>query len=203
MERKIIREIENEDPSTHWGFLPVENKVVLDLGCGLNSEFAPTPWYFIQERGAKMVYGIDPSPESYEWFKRNYNIPNFLPIMDYCDSLQKHEYYLKATTPDVIKCDIEGSEIYMMAIKPEFLTNVKHIAIEYHNLPCLISVEKMFEDNGYEVEYYKFPHLALDHQGVIHGFKKTEPVVKLRQTKEQYQDEQLKEWNGGHPQNQI
>lgn len=201
MERKIIRDIENEDPSTHWGFLPVENKVVLDLGSGLNSEFMPTPWYFIQEKKAKMVYGVDPSEQSYQWFKQNYNIQNFIQFMDYVDRLEKFEWYINASKPDVIKCDVEGSEIFLMAIKPEVLEGVKHIGIEYHSLPALIAVEKMFQDNGYEIEYYKFPHLAIDHQGVIYGFKKTEPVVKLRQTKEQYQDEQLKDWNGGYPLN--
>ena len=182
MERKIIRNIDNEDPVNHWGFLPVENRVVLDLGSGLNSEFMPTPWYFIQEKGAKMVYGVDPSEESYQWYKQNYNIQSFLQFKDWVDRLEKFEFYINATKPDVIKCDVEGSEILMMALKKEVLESVKNIAIEYHNLACLIAVEKMFQDNDFEVEYYKFGHLAIDHQGVIHGFRKPTTVTKLRQT---------------------
>jgi predicted RNA methylase len=68
--RNIIRTIENESPDTHWGFLPVKDKVVLDLGCGLNSEFMPTPYFFIQERGASKVIGVDPNEQSYQWYKQ-------------------------------------------------------------------------------------------------------------------------------------
>lgn len=197
MDRKIIREIENESPETHWGFLPVENKVVLDLGSGLNSEFAPTPWFFIQDRGAKMVYGVDPSEESYQWYKTNYNIQNFIQFKDWVDRIEKFEWYINASKPQIIKCDVEGSEILMMALKPEVLEGVTDIAIEYHNLACLIAVEKMFQDNGFTVEYYKFSHLAIDHQGVIHGFKRTGPVTKIRPTAEQLHIDEMNKWNGG------
>ena len=70
MNRHVRSIIRDENPENHWGFLPVKDKVVLDLGCGVNSEFVPTPWFFLEMRKAKKVYGVDPDPNSYEWFKK-------------------------------------------------------------------------------------------------------------------------------------
>ena len=182
MERKIIRNIDNEDPVNHWGFLNVKDRVVLDLGCGLNSEFMPTPYFFIQEKEATKVIGVDPSEQSYQWYKQNYNVYNFINHMDYIDRIEKLEWYIKHSGAQILKVDIEGMEILFNAINPEILKDIKQIGVEYHNLPALIAVERMLTENGFEVEYYKFPHLPIDHQGVIHGFKKPTTVTKLRQT---------------------
>jgi hypothetical protein len=177
--RNIIRTIENESPDTHWGFLPVTNKVVLDLGCGLNSEFMPTPCFFIQERGASKVIGVDPNQQSYQWYKQNYNVHNFICHMDYADTIFKLEWYMKHSGANIAKIDIEGSEILMNAINPEILSGFSNIAIEYHNLPSLIAVERLLKENGFTIEFYKFPNLPIDHQGVIHGYKPTNLFVEL------------------------
>lgn len=171
MERKVVSIIEDENPINHWGFLPIENKIVLDLGCGLNSQFEPTPWYFLQNRKAKKVYGVDPDLNSYNWYKQNYNVQNFIPFMDYVDRLEKIEWYIENSKASVIKMDIEGSEVMMHALNPKYLKNVDDIAIEYHNFPCLVSCERLLEDNGFMVNYHKFKHLDLEHQGVIHGYR--------------------------------
>lgn len=178
MDRQIIRNINSEHPEDHWGFLPIEGETILDLGCGINSDFTPTPVHWIQ-KGAKKVYGVDPSPQSYEWFKTNFNIKNFIPIMDYVDRTEKFEMYFNVVKPSVVKIDVEGSEIFMNAIKPEFLEGVRHIGIEYHNLACLLSCEMLLQQNGYELTYYKFEHLDIDHQGVLHAHKKN-VIVKHR-----------------------
>lgn len=179
MSRDIKGLIHNEDPVHHWGFLPVDGETILDLGCGINNtEFNPTPIYWIQ-KNAKMVYGVDPSQQSYEWFKSNLNLKNFINIMDWVDRTEKFELYFKATKPTVVKIDVEGSEIFMNAVNPECLEGIRHIGIEYHNLACLLSCEHLLRDNGYELSYYKFNHLDIDHQGVLHAHKRN-VITKLR-----------------------
>ena len=173
MSRDIKGTIHNEDPTIHWGFLPIENETILDLGCGINNqEFLPTPMYWIQGK-AKMVYGVDPGQQSYDWFKQNLNLKNFINIMDWVDRTEKFELYMKATKPSVMKIDVEGSEIFMNAINPEYFEGIRHIGIEYHNLACLLSCEHILKDLGYDLYYYKFNHLDLDHQGVLHAHKKS------------------------------
>jgi len=176
MNREIKGIIHNEDPATHWGFLPIEGETILDLGCGINNqEFLPTPMYWVRN-GAKMVYGVDPGQPSYDWFKQNFVVKNFINIMDWVDRVEKFDLYFKATKPSVVKIDVEGSEIFLNALNPEYLEGVRHVAIEYHNLPCLLSCEHLLRDNGYELEYYKFNHLDIDYQGVLHGYKSFESL---------------------------
>lgn len=172
MEREISGLIHNESPDNHWSFLPIEGKTILDMGSGINSEFTPTPMYWIQN-GAKMVYGVDPSQDSYNWYRQNYNIKNFIQFCDWIDRLEKFSFYFDAVKPDVAKIDVEGSEIFLMGLKPESLNSCRHIGIEYHNLPALLACEYLFKENGYEMKYYKFPHLDIDYQGVIYGSKKS------------------------------
>lgn len=180
MSREIKGIIHTENPAEHWSFLPVEGETILDLGCGINNQdFLPTPMYWIEKK-AKMVYGVDPGQDSYNWFNQNFKIKNFLPIMDWVDRTEKFDLYLSATKPSVVKIDVEGSEIFLNAIKPENLEGVRHIGIEYHNLACLLSCEHLLRDNGYELDYYKFNHLDIDYQGVLHAHKKN-VIIKRRE----------------------
>ena len=163
--------ITNESPDIHWGFLDVRDKVVLDLGCGINSEFTPTPVYFLQERKASKVIGIDGNPQSYDWFHKNYNVHHFICHMDMIDRYEKFITYMDYYKPQVMKIDIEGSEVLMNAIDYSHFDGIDEIACEYHNLSCLLSMEHIFENNNYEINYYKFDHIDIDYQGVIHGKK--------------------------------
>ena len=179
MNRDIKGYIHSENPEEHWGFLPVDGETILDLGCGINNQdYLPTPMYWVQ-KGAKMVYGVDPGQESYNWFKQNFVVKNFLPIMDWVDRTEKFDLYLRATKPTVMKIDVEGSEIFLNAINPSNLDGIRHIGIEYHNLSCLLSCESVLRDNGYELTYYKFDHLDVDYQGVLHAHKKN-IIIKQR-----------------------
>ncbi len=170
--RKIAGEIHTEAPSDHWRFLPIDGQTILDLGCGINSEHTPTPMYWIQNK-AKFVAGVDPSAQSYEWFKTNFNIKNFVIHQDYIDRIEKFQLYLGYYKPDVLKMDIEGGELYLNGLDPQYLSGIRHIGIEYHNLPCLVSCERLLQDNGYEIEFYKFPHLDIEYQGVLYAHKKS------------------------------
>jgi hypothetical protein len=173
MERIAKGIIHTESPTEHWGFLPVEGQTILDLGCGINNqEFTPTPMHWVMNK-AKLVIGVDPSKESYDWFKQNYNVRNFINIMDYVDRIEKFQLYFGYYKPDVAKIDVEGAEIFLNALDEKYLSNTRHIGIEYHNLSCLISCENLLKNAGYELDYYKFPHLDLDYQGVLYAHKKS------------------------------
>jgi len=169
MNRHIKDIIRSEKPEDHWYFLPVQDKVVLDLGCGINSEHIPTPWYFLEQRKAKKVYGVDPDLNSYNWFRQNHNVQNFIHFMDFVDRLEKFEWYFENSKPQVIKIDVEGSEIFLHALNPKYLLGVTDIAIEYHSYSCLVSCETIMDKLGLVKSYYKFENIDLEHQGVIYG----------------------------------
>jgi hypothetical protein len=169
--REIKGIINSEHPDVHWGFLNVKDKMVLDLGCGINSEHTPTPWYFINEKKAKYVVGVDSDNNSYQWFKQNFIVKNFIPIMDMVDRWEKIRMYIDYWQPEVIKMDIEGAEIYMNAVDASHFKGVKEIGIEYHNLSCLLSCENKLKEAGFKLNYYKFEHLDIDYQGVLYAYK--------------------------------
>jgi len=172
MSREIKGIIQNEDPNVHWGFLNPRGKVVLDLGCGINNDqFLPTPMWFIQEKGAKKVIGVDGNPQSYQWFRQNYNVQNFISFMDMVDRYEKFEFYFDYFKPQVVKMDVEGSEIFMNAFRNDLFDTVEEIGIEIHSYPCLIAVESKLKENGFKIDYYKFEHLELEHQCVLFGKK--------------------------------
>ena len=131
MSREIKGTITTEQPQEHWGFLNVQGKTVLDLGCGINSEHTPTPWYFLQDMKANHVVGIDSNPQSYEWFIKNFKVKNFLPIMDYVDRIEKFELYLGYYKPEVVKMDIEGLEYEMIRSITDW-SKIKLFIVEYH-----------------------------------------------------------------------
>lgn len=165
----------DESPEQHWHFLPITGRKVLDLGCGINSEHTPTPIYWLN-KGAREVIGVDSSIDSYNWFKINLYVPNFVPHLEMIDHISKFEMYLSHYRPETVKMDIEGSEILLGSLKREYLDSVKDIAIEYHNLACKLTCQNMLKEYGYEVEFYKFDHLDIDFQGVIYGHKPFEPI---------------------------
>jgi SAM-dependent methyltransferase len=169
--RDIKGIIKSENPNEHWGFLNVKDKIVLDLGCGINSEFAPTPWYFINDKKAKYVVGVDSSQPSYDWFKQNFVVKNFISIMDWVDRWEKIQMYIDYWKPEVIKMDIEGSEILMGPLDDRLFDNVNEVAIEYHNLACLLTIENKLKQVGFQLKYYKFEHLDIDYQGVLYAHK--------------------------------
>jgi hypothetical protein len=195
-QREIKGEINSENPETHWRFLPVENETIVDLGCGINNqEFLPTPLYWIQNK-AKFVVGVDPDINSYNWFKQNYWLKNYIHVMDFIDRTEKFELYIGYYKPSVVKIDVEGSEVFFNAINSDILNGVRHIGIEYHNLSCLLSCESKLLSNNYEIDYYKFPNLDIDHQGVLHAYKKN-IVMKKAQTPDEHLTQELNKWRGG------
>jgi hypothetical protein len=177
---KIIR---SEDPSEHWHFLDVKDKIVLDLGCGLWDSQMPTPYYFLKERGASKVIGVDSSVDSYNWYMTNFKEPNFLLHLDNIDHIDKFKMYIGFIKPHVIKIDIEGMELLMGNLTKELMEPVKEMAIEYHGLAHNIMLKTMFNEWGFtEVDQYAFEGIPVDSQGVFHARKPKQKIIKIRET---------------------
>jgi hypothetical protein len=176
-----IKRINTEEPKEHWGFLDVDGRTIIDMGCGIwEPNVEPTPIYFLKE-GVTKVIGIDPAEPSYNWYKENVKTERFFQHMDYLDSTEKFKFYINAYKPQVLKIDIEGGEIFMNNLTAEDLESVREIGIEYHNLASKIVIQNMATEWGFNIEgRYQLMDINPDAMGVFHLKKPKQVTIKLR-----------------------
>ncbi len=176
-----IKVIHTENPKEHWGFLECDSRIILDLGHGIWEENTePTPIHFLKE-GASLVVGVDPSQPSYNWYKDNLKTDRFIQHNDYIDSPNKFQLYLRYYKPHVVKCDIEGSEIFMASLTKEDMESVREMGIEYHSLACRIVIENMATEWGFNIEQqYQLMDINPGGMGVFHLKKPKQVTIKLR-----------------------
>jgi hypothetical protein len=154
--------ITSEEPEIHWAFLKVKDKVVLDLGCGIFYSQLATPDWFVNE-GAKKVIGVDlgdNNPEHFIYHKKNISSKFHL--------LELIEEY----KPDVIKCDIEGAEVYFKDIDVNGMEGVYQFAVEYHDNNLKLLMEQKIREWGFETtETYQLFNEDINRIGVIYAWK--------------------------------
>jgi hypothetical protein len=154
--------ITSEEPEIHWPFLKVKDKVVLDLGCGIFYSQQATPDWFVNE-GASKVIGVDlgnDKPSHFTYHKKPINSKT-----DLLDLL--HEY-----KPDVIKCDIEGAEVYFSDISADDMKSVTQFAVEYHDNDLKLLMDKKIKDWGFEnSDTHQLFDEDIDRIGVIYAWK--------------------------------
>ena len=178
-----MKEIYTENPKTRWEFVNVDQKRVLDLGCGrpwaLGGEEAwerlETPEYFL-EMGADFVIGIDDRPEEIEYFKslfrgtdRESNVffeeKQIQRAEDVKDLITRFE-------PDCIKCDIEGKEILLEDLEDYTLSLVSEYYIETHSDFLHQVVKDKLESNDFLIrEEILLGHAPQRDNRVIFAFK--------------------------------
>ena len=152
----------SEEPEIHWPFLKVKDKVVLDLGCGIFYSKISTPDWFISE-GAKKVIGVDMGENTYENF-----IYHKQAIASKFDLLKLINEY----NPDLIKCDIEGAEVYFEDIYADDMGSVHQFAVEYHDNTLKLLMEKKVKEWGFEnTETYQLFDEDINRIGVIYAWK--------------------------------
>lgn len=139
---------ETESPDEHWGYLDVDGKVVLDLGCGnFGGEVTQsTPEFFI-ERGASKVIGVDVWIDSLNHIEH----PDIALIGMSIDNADEIANLIRRFTPDVIKCDIEGGERHLLDLPDNVLQTVKAYAIETHDDDLYDRAWQVLRGNGYKI----------------------------------------------------
>jgi hypothetical protein len=165
--------VHSENPLEHWSDITdLNDKVVLDLGCGwLFQPFQSTPEYFIS-RGAKQIIGLDASCGEIEQLKVKYpeHIFKCKTIQQINDLVDLFITY----RPQVIKMDIEGYESLMKFITAEQFSSVEEIAVEYHNPECKKILTDKLKELGFEIfSLNQFGWFCTDinQMGIMHAKK--------------------------------
>lgn len=144
------KKIQSENPLEHWSDITdVQDKVVLDFGCGwLFQPFQSTIEYFTS-RGAKLVVGVDVSCGEIEELKVKFPQHSF--FCENLSSLSQITNYITTYKPQVIKMDIEGVEAVLKDITAQDMASVEEVAIEYHNPECKRIITSKLTELGFTI----------------------------------------------------
>ena len=158
--------IESEDPIVHWPDINVQNKNVLDLGCGRwdeTDQAKMTPIYLLAQ-GAKSLVGIDSSIEEVKYF-RSLNLPNANFFAENIKDSSLVKFIIKQNNINAIKSDIEGRELLFLDFTPEDVANITSLYIEYHGHYVKNLLIPKITNLGFTIT--KIGHLWIDGFGVL------------------------------------
>jgi hypothetical protein len=166
--------VHSENPLEHWSDLKeIQNKVVLDLGCGwLFQPHESTPEYIIN-RGANKVIGVDVACSEIEQLKEKY--PEHVFICKAITSVESLLELLLEYQPEVIKMDIEGHEAHIQYITSEQFSCVEEVAIEYHNPECKRILTEKLKEFGFEIfaiNQFGWFCTDINQMGIMHAKRK-------------------------------
>jgi hypothetical protein len=130
-----MQEIKSENPKEHWWMVNCKGKSILDLGCAYNDvdeektreNKLGTPHYFIAQEPSAYL-GVDSFAPDIEQLKTEFPQARF--ICDSIDSPEKIRGYIIDSKPQIIKCDIEGAEMFFLGLSK--LSFVEELCIELH-----------------------------------------------------------------------
>jgi hypothetical protein len=150
-------QVNNENPNEHWQFVDVKDRVVVDLGCGRwehieyrDPEWPTTPEYWIQQ-GASSVIGIDADLNEIRWFEDQLPESEFKFSCNYINSIESMQHVIETYSPNCIKCDIEGGEVFLFNLPDEIFCLVDEYYIETHGDEMYNMCLNKLESCNYEI----------------------------------------------------
>ena len=165
--------IVSENSSDHWPFFDIENKNVLDIGCGIwyTEDMEETSPIWFANR-ANMVVGIDGNGGDIQRYQDYVgdNPKYVFREMRITDAEQVREL-INEYSITALKCDIEGGEIALLDLTAEDLVNVSSIAIEFHNDELKEGFLQKIPEWGFNIEVYANFAATPLYMGVIYGTK--------------------------------
>jgi hypothetical protein len=131
----ILYSIESEDSTKHWPYFSVDNKNVLDLGCGRwhTSDYNElSPIFFA--KSASLVVGVDCNPDDIIFYKeKTKGNSKFIFIHQCITNIEQVKELLVTNKITALKCDIEGAEKILLDLTKDDLELVDELAIEFHS----------------------------------------------------------------------
>lgn len=132
----IDYEIKSENSSDHWVHFNVQNKNVLDLGCGrwdVTDINEMTPFYFYKQGAAKVI-GIDANEDEIKFLNENtLNKDQINFIHSSIGSEEQIKSLIRDHDIGALKSDIESNEWLFFNFSKEDFKNISSFAVEYHN----------------------------------------------------------------------
>lgn len=123
-----VKPWEDLDLETHWGWLDVEGKVVLDVG----ADYGSTADFFLQ-RGAARVIAVEGDPRSFRRLEAlAKERPGLVAVQMRIGSAADWRELLSSHAPQVVKADCEGGEYWLLDLEDKFFSRPEAWAVELH-----------------------------------------------------------------------
>lgn len=165
--------IPSENSSEHWTYFNVDNKNVLDIGCGIwyTKDMEETSPIFFAKT-ANRVVAIDSNGSDIEKLKEyvNKNEKYTFKKVIVTDAQQIRDLITEYSIT-ALKCDIEGHERVLLGLSNEDLEFVTEIAIEFHTHDLKDSFMKKIPEWGYNIDCVANFKATPDNLGVIFASK--------------------------------
>jgi len=135
-----------------WGKIDYQNKVVLDIGADIGS----TSDFFFQ-KGASKVIAVEGNPNFWRVLIENYLKYKFNgwygeAVLLMIQSSKDYEDLIEKYSPDVVKVDCEGCEIYLKDVRSQILTKVSEYIVETHSDEIFQALLNKFQHEGFSIE---------------------------------------------------
>ena len=146
-EEPTVSSVYVEDYEFQYGQVNYKNKVVLDVGADIGS----TAFFFL-EKGAELVVAVEGSAKCFRRLKVNAKVsPKVVPVQCFIDNPAQIEDLILRWKPDIVKMDIEGSEIHLFQAVDRVFGSVQEYLIEVHNNDLLKMLKEKCAVNSFEV----------------------------------------------------
>lgn len=165
--------IPSENSSDHWPYFDVDNKNVLDIGCGIwyTKDMEETSPIFFAKT-ANSVVAIDSNGGDIETFKEYVNgDEKFTFEKVIVRDAQQIRDLITEHSITALKCDIEGHERVLLGLTNEDLESVTEMAIEFHTHDLKDSFMKKIPEWGYNIKCVANFAATPDNMGVIFASK--------------------------------
>jgi hypothetical protein len=119
----------DEDYDSHWNYLPLKGKRILDLG----ADYGSTAYYFLL-KGAKQVIAVEGDQKLASQLKRHYaDTDRVIPIHKFINCPNDITNLISQFHPDLIKMDIESYEKHLLDCPNQLIQNINEWMIECHS----------------------------------------------------------------------
>jgi hypothetical protein len=165
--------IPSENSSDHWPYFDVDNKNVLDIGCGIwyTKDMEETSPIFFAKT-ANYVVAIDSNDGDIEKFKEYVKEDKKFTFKKVIvTDAQQIRDLITEYSINALKCDIEGHERVLLGLTNEDLESVTEMAIEFHTHDLKDSFMKKIPEWGYNIKCVANFAATPDNMGVIFASK--------------------------------
>jgi hypothetical protein len=136
-----------EDYEFQYGKINYTDRVVLDVGADIGSTA-----HFFLEKGANLLVAVEGSKQCFKELKANAkSCKKIVAIECFINHPDQIEALILRWKPNIVKLDIEGSEIHLFSVADNVFCSVQEYLIEVHNEDLLRMLRKKCDVNGFEI----------------------------------------------------